>query len=45
MIVQKSIKETSVMLSFSILPDPRKYRNQEYPLMTLLADFSVLLTL
>lgn len=32
MSVQNSIRETSIMLSFSSLPDPRKDRNQEYSL-------------
>lgn len=36
MAAKKSIRETSVVLSFSILPDPRKCRNQEYSLLEII---------
>ena len=37
MSVRNSIRETSIMLSFSILPDYRKSRNQSYTLFELVA--------
>jgi len=34
---QNSVKETSVMRAFSILPDPRKSRNQEYSISEIIS--------
>lgn len=32
----QNLQETSIMLSFSVLPDPRKSRNQTYPLFDII---------
>jgi predicted transposase YbfD/YdcC len=34
---QNLIRETSIMASFSVLPDPRKSRNQKYPMFDIIA--------
>lgn len=36
MTLQNSIRETSIMTCFSILPDPRKSRNQVYPIFDII---------
>ena len=37
MSAKRSLRETSILLNFSVLPDPRKSRNQEYSLFDIVS--------